>query len=123
VSTLAGSSGRGLVDGTALSARFSWPYGVAVGSSEGDVYVADSGNNCVRRVDKHTGETTLLAGSIQPGYQVCKKLIRALNLPYPIPMCVQSIRTLNLPYQVLVCIRSIRTLNLYYQVPMCIQSI
>jgi hypothetical protein len=46
--------------GHALEARFNRPRDVAV-SSNGDIYVADTINNCVRRVDHH-GEISTVAG-------------------------------------------------------------
>jgi DNA-binding beta-propeller fold protein YncE len=48
VSTLAGSE-RGYTDGPGASARFDTPSGLAVGAA-GDVYVADTGNNAIRRI-------------------------------------------------------------------------
>jgi len=59
-----GSSGiqveGGYRDGSALAARFNDPIAVAV-SQDGDVYVADSGNHCIRRISH--GEVTTFAGS------------------------------------------------------------
>ena len=50
VTTLAGLAGsNGNTDGTGNAARFDFPYGVAVDSAS-NVYVADSGNNTIRKV-------------------------------------------------------------------------
>ena len=50
VTTLAGLAGSsGSADGTESAARFYYPYGVAVDSA-GNVYVADTYNNTIRKV-------------------------------------------------------------------------
>src|SRR5437867_1850435 len=46
--TLAGNAGYGNVDGTGSDARFAGPSDVAVDSA-GNVYVADTGNNTIRK--------------------------------------------------------------------------
>jgi sugar lactone lactonase YvrE len=70
VSTLAGSTERGYVagyaDGPAGQAKFNGPRGVAV-DAKGNVYVADTGNHCIRVISP-AGQVTTLAGGRQPGY-------------------------------------------------------
>lgn len=61
VSTLAGDGVRGSSDGTGASARFSAPYDVTI-DSQGDIYVADMFNHCIRKVTAG-GTVTTLAGT------------------------------------------------------------
>jgi hypothetical protein len=59
--TLAGPpESPGAIDGTGSAARFNWPEGVAVDSA-GNVYVADTGNDTIRKVTL-SGVVTTLAG-------------------------------------------------------------
>jgi sugar lactone lactonase YvrE len=59
VSTLAGSE-RGFLDGPGSTARFASPEGLGV-DEDGNLYVADRGNRCIRRVEAD-GTVTTLAG-------------------------------------------------------------
>jgi hypothetical protein len=66
VTTLAGVGGMpGRTDGIGAIARFSVPTGVAVDSA-GNVYVADWGNDAIRKVTP-TGAVTTLAGGVMRG--------------------------------------------------------
>ena len=70
VTTLAGSGSTavaagGKVDGSANSAQFKDPSGIAT-DGKGNLYIADSGNNIIRRVSA-SGDVSTLAGSGQPG--------------------------------------------------------
>jgi sugar lactone lactonase YvrE len=64
VSTFAGSGVEGSADGAAGVAQFSFPVGVAVDAA-GNVYVADLGNELIRKVSP-AGAVKTLAG--QPGF-------------------------------------------------------
>ena len=69
LTTLAGPVGQiasGAVDGTSATARFASPLGLTTDSG-GNVYVADSGNNKVRKVGTD-GTTSTAAGTDTAGY-------------------------------------------------------
>jgi sugar lactone lactonase YvrE len=66
VSTLAGLAGNsGDADGTGINARFDYPTGVAIDGA-GDVYVADHGNNTIRKI-LSDGSVSTLAGLVGGG--------------------------------------------------------
>jgi sugar lactone lactonase YvrE/murein DD-endopeptidase MepM/ murein hydrolase activator NlpD len=66
VSTLAGGE-RGFADGIGAAARFNAPSGLAIDSG-GAIYVADTGNNAIRRIAPDSTVTTI-AGGGSSGYR------------------------------------------------------
>jgi len=66
VSTVAGGE-RGFADGTAGAARFDTPSALAVDAA-GTLYVADTGNNAIRRIT-HDGVVSTVAGGSAAGYR------------------------------------------------------
>src|SRR4051794_6158175 len=65
VSTIAGG-GLGYADGVGTAARFNTPSGIAA-TREGVLYVADPGNNTLRRIPP-AGMVSTVAGGLSPGY-------------------------------------------------------
>ncbi len=61
VTTLAGSGVRGMADGVGPMASFANPLGIAIVGP--NLYVADIGNNMIRKVVTATGQVSTLAGS------------------------------------------------------------
>ena len=61
VTTLAGSGASGYADGTGKDAQFNGPQGMALGDDEKVLYIADTGNNRIRKIA--SGVVTTLAGS------------------------------------------------------------
>lgn len=68
VSTLAGNTTSGYTDGNLTSARFSAPWGVAVDRSSGHIYIGDSQNRVIRRIEPTAGQVVTIAGVAAGGY-------------------------------------------------------
>jgi streptogramin lyase len=66
VTLIAGMSGQvGLQDGVGAAARFNFPSGIAV-DTDGTLYIADTGNNAIRKIDP-SGKVTTVAGGTGEG--------------------------------------------------------
>jgi sugar lactone lactonase YvrE len=74
VSTLAGSGAAGAIDSLGTAASFNSPSGLAVDAA-GDVYVADTDNNLIRKITP-AGMVTTIAGTGEPGAKNGKAFAR-----------------------------------------------
>ena len=69
IATVAGNGAAGYFGdgGPATAASFNEPYGIAI-DHNGNIYVADRHNHCVRRIDGVSGIVTTVAGTGAAGY-------------------------------------------------------
>jgi sugar lactone lactonase YvrE len=79
VSTFAGNVNSGSTDAKGTNARFTQPYGIAF-NRNGDLFVADTYNNKLRKVARD-GTVTTVAGSGAPGHDNGEAINATLNLP------------------------------------------
>jgi adhesin/invasin len=110
ITTVAGSSdmyGYGGDGGPAGRAQLSLPFGVAV-ASNGDLYIADTGNNRVRRVDARTHVMTTVAGTGRAGFAGDGAPAVAANLYGPSAVAVDSSGDLYIVESGNHCVRMIR---------------
>ena len=63
---LAGSS-QGYLDGVGNDAQFSFPFGICLDETTGDLFICDSDNHCIRKIDERGDVSTLVGG--EAGYQ------------------------------------------------------
>ena len=80
VTTLAGNGEPGFVNGSKVLARFHHPIGLTADET-GNLYVADWGNNCIRRVEIATGAVTTLAGAGSAGFRDDTFAASLFNMP------------------------------------------
>ena len=76
----AGPTAPGKVDGPGGSARFFRPTSVINNPVDGYIYVADSHNNCIRRIDA-SGNVTTYAGTGEPGLVNGPRLQAKFSMP------------------------------------------
>lgn len=83
VSTLAGNSNEGFVNGTGSAAKFNYPVGICTDAS-GNVYVGDASNHAVRKITP-AGVVTTFAGGTQ-GFTNATGSSAQFNVPLGICM-------------------------------------
>lgn len=90
ITTIAGvpTGGYGGDGGPATTARMNAPTGVAVDAAK-NIYIADQGNNCIRRVSA-TGIITTIAGTGTPGYSGDGGPATAAMLSTPVALAVDG---------------------------------
>jgi len=80
VATMAGNGTSGFADGIATAAQFSFPTATAV-DADGNVYVADTYNNRIRKIT-NAGQVSTLAGDGTAGYAEGTGAVARFNHPY-----------------------------------------
>ena len=80
VTTIAGSGAAGYKDGQAAQAEFNAPVGVAL-DAKGEVYVADTYNDRIRKVTADGQVTTVAGGNTLPGYLDGPAMSAAFDTP------------------------------------------
>ena len=68
VSTYSGKPNGGFDNGTIATATFNSPFGMCIDKNN-NIYIADAGNNCIRKINTVTGTVTTLAGTGTPGWK------------------------------------------------------
>ena|GEM_PF-764697 len=87
VTTLAGTGLAGFADGQ--NAQFDHPSGIAIDDS-GNLYVADTNNHRIRKIDTSSGTVTTIAGSGVAGFQDHQTNAASGKLLYPSAVAVNS---------------------------------
>ena len=67
VYTFSGSAQAGYLNGTATQAMFNSPHDIAI-DSEGNLYIADSGNHVIRKIDIFGNVSTIAGRARTPGH-------------------------------------------------------
>lgn len=80
VTTFAGNLKGGLTNGKTSKAQFNKPTGIAV-DSLGNIYIADTGNNVIRKIDKDKNVVTYAGGNKNGGYKDGELLKAEFNSP------------------------------------------
>ncbi|MEJ1238767.1 hypothetical protein WBG78_11590 [Chryseolinea sp. T2] len=76
-------------NGPATQAMLNTPQGIAV-AANGDLYIADAGNNVIRRVESGSGKINTFAGTGTAGYSGDNALATAAQLSSPTRICIDA---------------------------------
>jgi uncharacterized repeat protein (TIGR01451 family) len=100
ITTIAGTTASGYTgDGSAATtATLNAPLGVTV-DRLGNVYIADNGNNVIRKIDAVTGIISTVAGTGIAGYSGDNGLATAAQLNYPYRVITDSLNNLYISDQ------------------------
>ncbi len=66
---VAGSGTAGYLNGTGANAKFNRPYGLTIDASGSNLYVADSNNHVIRKIDLASNSVSTLVGNGTAGYR------------------------------------------------------
>ncbi len=80
-SLVAGSGSAGFADGKGIATKFNRPFGIDIDLSGKYLYVADSNNQRIRRVEIETTEVTTVAGNGNNGYRDAIGTTAVLSYP------------------------------------------
>ncbi|HWE52592.1 MAG TPA: NHL repeat-containing protein [Bryobacteraceae bacterium] len=112
ISTVAGNGtvGSGGDGGLAVNAEFYYPVGVAVDGS-GDIYVADSGNQRIRKINS-SGLVSTIAGNGVVGYSCANGAATAVGLHNPTGVALDGAGNLYIADYGNQCVREVSSGNL-----------
>ncbi|MFA6098155.1 MAG: FG-GAP-like repeat-containing protein [Patescibacteria group bacterium] len=83
---VAGTGATGYADGAGTSAKFNRPFGLTMDASGSNLYIADSNNHVIRKINLTSGTVSTLAGNASAGYREAIGTNAVLSFPEFIKM-------------------------------------